>query len=61
MREIDLDEIANESSKTTVQSITIANGMGLVNDEQDLQQLIKAGIMNALEELMIKLGNNVEG
>lgn len=55
--EIDLDKIATEYAENTVSAISVANDMGLVNEKQDLRELIKAGIVSALEDLSTKLNS----
>jgi hypothetical protein len=52
---INLEKIAKAGAKTTVGAIAIAQNMGLVNDEQDLELLIQAGINESLEQLLIQL------
>lgn len=53
--DIDLDAIADNEAKTTVEAISVANEMRLINDQQDLQSIIKAGITGALEALLLKI------
>jgi hypothetical protein len=55
---IDLDLIAEDSAKNLVGAISAANEMELVNDSQDLHELIKAGITQALEKLLVQLDKN---
>lgn len=52
---IDLDPIAEDGAKHLVGAISAANEMQLVNDSQDLHELIKAGITQALEALLAQL------
>lgn len=53
--EIDLEKIADEQAKTVVEAISVANEMKLINDQQDLQALIKAGISQALQDVLVQL------
>jgi hypothetical protein len=52
---IDLDKIAEDGAKTTVATISVAENMGLINDQQDLQLLIQAGIRETLDQVLLQL------
>lgn len=52
---IDLEKIAKDGAAATVGAISVAQNMGIFNDEQDLQLLIQAGIREALDVLILQL------
>lgn len=54
---IDLEKIAEEGATTIVGAISTANEMQLINDQQDLHALIKAGIVQSLETMLVNLDN----
>lgn len=47
-------EIATFHAKETVKALSVAQRMGLMNTEEDLTDLITAGIETALEEFISK-------
>jgi hypothetical protein len=52
---IDLEKIAKDGAAATVGAISVAQNMGIINDSQDLQLLIQAGIREALDQLILQL------
>lgn len=56
---VDLEKIAEEGATATIGAISVAQDMGLINDQQDLELLIRAGIREALDQLLLNLeGHN---
>lgn len=53
----DLEKIATDSAETIVGAISAANQMGLINEQSDLQALIKEGVLQALDKLETLRGN----
>lgn len=53
----DIRDIALAHAKETVKAMSIAQRMGMMNGEEDLTQLVAAGIETALEELISKNTN----
>jgi len=53
-----INTIADESTSTVMQAISVANSMGLITDQDSLRELIKAGITDSLETLASKLAEN---
>jgi hypothetical protein len=53
---IDLEKIAKDGAAATVGAISVAQNMCIINDSQDLQLLIQAGIREALDQLILQLG-----
>lgn len=52
---VDLEKIAKEGAAATVGAISVAQEMGLFNDQQDLELMIRAGIREALDQLVLEL------
>jgi hypothetical protein len=52
---VNLDKIAEEGATATIGAISVAQDMGLFNDPQDLELLIRAGIREALDQLMLEI------
>jgi hypothetical protein len=55
---IDLEKIATDSSSAIIGAISVAREMGIFNDQQDLELLIRAGIMEALDQLILELDSH---
>jgi hypothetical protein len=56
---VDLEKIAEEGATATIGAISVAQDMGLINDQQDLELLIRAGIRESLDQLLLNLeGHN---
>lgn len=52
---VDLEKIVNDSASAILGAISVAREMGIFNDQQDLELLIRAGIMEALDQLVLEL------
>ncbi len=55
---VDLEKIAKDSATATIGAISVAREMGIFNDQQDLELLIRAGIMEALDQLLLELDSH---
>lgn len=58
MNSINIADIAKSTASDTVKALAVAQKMNMINTEEDLTELIKAGIEAALEELIAKLEEN---
>jgi hypothetical protein len=54
-KQINIKEIAAEYAGTVIKSLAITQNMGLMATEEDLRNLIAAGIETALEDLIVKI------
>jgi hypothetical protein len=52
---LNIAEIAKEHAIMTVKSLALAQSMNLVSTEEDLTNLISAGIETALEDFLISI------
>jgi uncharacterized Rmd1/YagE family protein len=52
---VSIPEIAKDHATMTVKSLALAQSMNLVSTEEDLTNLIAAGIETALEDFLILL------
>ena len=55
MTELNIQQIAKDHATMTVKSLALAQSMNMVSTEEDLTNLIAAGIETALEDLLIAL------
>ena len=55
MTELNIQQIAKDHAAMTVKSLALAQSMNMVSTEEDLTNLIAAGIETALEDLLIEL------
>lgn len=55
MTELNIQQIAKDHAAMTVKSLALAQSMNMVSTEEDLTNLIAAGIETALEDLLIAL------
>jgi hypothetical protein len=54
-QQISIREISEQYASETIKALSIAQKMGAVSTEEDLRNLIAAGIETALEEFISKL------
>ena len=55
MTELNIQQIAKDHAAMTVKSLALAQSMNMVSTEEDLTNLIAAGIETGLEDLLIAL------
>jgi hypothetical protein len=55
---VDLDKLAKDGAAATIGAISVAQEMGIFNDQQDLELLIQAGIREALDQLLLDLDSH---
>lgn len=55
MTDLNIQQIAKDHATMTVKSLALAQSMNMVSTEEDLTNLIAAGIETALEDLLIAL------
>jgi DnaJ-domain-containing protein 1 len=55
MSQINIKEIAAEYAGVVVKSLAISEKMGMMTGEEDLRNIIAAGIETALEDLIVKI------
>lgn len=53
--DLDFKKMVDEYADSVVQSIAVAQRMGMLENEDDLKQLIAAGMELAVEDALIKL------
>ena len=54
-KQINIKELAAEYAGTVVKSMAISQQMGMMASEDDLRNIIAAGIETALEDLIVKI------
>lgn len=54
-QDLNIQKIVEEYAESVVQSIAIAQRMGMLENEDDLKQLISAGMECAVEDAILRL------
>jgi hypothetical protein len=55
LSETEIRDLATFHAKETVKAMSVAQRMGLMNSEEDLTDIITAGIETAVEELLKRI------